>query len=771
MSVNVGDVVIGLRADIAQLQKNMDDAKRSVQGAMKDISQYTGYAKDAFVAFGGVLSINAFKDIITGAIEFKARLIDLSAQTGISVTALGALGKTGKLTGTSLDDITAASAKLSKAISTQNEDSKGAAKAIQDLGLDFNKFKQLRPEDQMLAVARAMQGFADGAGKTSDAMQLFGKTGATLLPFLRDLADRTDLNSKQTLEAAKQAKEFETNLAKLKAAGGEWRDQVVNEMLPALVKFTQQMVEAKTAGEKLATIWANVKGNLGVDDLGIQIKKVAELNREVSDAAAALKVSQQAAASVPGGGTILGWLVDMNRKSLEDLQRQAGTEADILKKMANTASPLIDTSNYSHEGNRPKPDLKGGDPAGTKDKLDDYQKLIKAINDKIAASEAEAESDTKLFEAQIKGAEIARSLEEGTRRLTSTELANVDAALKEQLAAEKLAATRKSDRADTQAAIDASFGRLQALRSEGDALRLEVQLYGLTSDQVKALAIARDLDTAATKRNQAAALDDVGAMGQLKQQLIDQAKQLEDNAALKQQLADKEAREHNDPNAGALRGVRDYLDGVKRAGDATAASVQNALKGLEDTTVAVLTGKGGKNAAKAWVDSIISEVIRLQVVKPMLQSIFGGGGSGGVLGSLLGLAGSFFGSGGGGMENYGANAGAGGSLGGGRASGGPVSAGQSYLVGEKGPEILRMGSSGGSVVPNSALGGGSTVMLNVLNNGEPAKATASQRQTDQGLVIDLVLSAVASDVASGGKVHQALSSTYQINRASGAARY
>ena len=43
----------------------------------------------------------------------------------------------------------------------------------------------------------------------------------------------------------------------------------------------------------------------------------------------------------------------------------------------------------------------------------------------------------------------------------------------------------------------------------------------------------------------------------------------------------------------------------------------------------------------------------------------------------------------------------------GRASGGPVSAGGTYLVGERGPELLTMGSSSGNITPNSSLGGGS----------------------------------------------------------------
>lgn len=46
------------------------------------------------------------------------------------------------------------------------------------------------------------------------------------------------------------------------------------------------------------------------------------------------------------------------------------------------------------------------------------------------------------------------------------------------------------------------------------------------------------------------------------------------------------------------------------------------------------------------------------------------------------------------------------SFGGGKAAGGPVSPGMSYLVGENGPEVLNMGASSGNITPNG--GGGPT---------------------------------------------------------------
>lgn len=55
-----------------------------------------------------------------------------------------------------------------------------------------------------------------------------------------------------------------------------------------------------------------------------------------------------------------------------------------------------------------------------------------------------------------------------------------------------------------------------------------------------------------------------------------------------------------------------------------------------------------------------------------------------------------------------------------KAAGGPVSSGNTYLVGEKGPEILHMGAASGNIVPNHRLqtaGGGVSVVNNIDARG------------------------------------------------------
>jgi hypothetical protein len=64
------------------------------------------------------------------------------------------------------------------------------------------------------------------------------------------------------------------------------------------------------------------------------------------------------------------------------------------------------------------------------------------------------------------------------------------------------------------------------------------------------------------------------------------------------------------------------------------------------------------------------------------------------------------------VRNNPVTAAVGGVFGGGRAAGGPVSAGTTYLVGEKGPELFTS-QTNGSIIPNNKMGGGNTINITV----------------------------------------------------------
>ena len=239
-------------------------------------------------------------------------------------------------------------------------------------------------------------------------------------------------------------------------------------------------------------------------------------------------------------------------------------------------------------------------------------------------------------------------------------------------------------------------------------------MYGKTQEQLQAVEVA-ELATAAAMLRMRKGVEDFNPVQQeLNAGLEREAQALERQADAKASLASRQKSDREDPMRGAMRAVDDYMEHVKGAGDATAQAVGQAIGGLEDA-LTTFVSKGKADFSKLF-DSIIADALRLKVIKPLLAEVFGGAGGGGGGSSDFGLimqgiqAFAGFGGAGAGATGSGAAATFGGEsagaiIAGGRALGGPVDAGRTYMVGEKGPELF-VPSASGQIVPNGGGSGG-----------------------------------------------------------------
>jgi len=225
------------------------NATKGVTDGFLSADKAISMAKSALLGLAGIASVNVFKDMVMGVIDATGKLHDLSIQSGMSVAALAQFKGVGAYTQTAIEDIVGASNKLSKSLAGQNEESKGAAQAIAALGLDFNKFKALSPEQQMLDLAKAMNRFEDGSGKSAAAMMLLGKEGARMLPYLKDLAEEaarieaalTDQEKATKAAQAAMADAFGDNLTALRKNGEGWRKDMALGLMPALYEASDAL--------------------------------------------------------------------------------------------------------------------------------------------------------------------------------------------------------------------------------------------------------------------------------------------------------------------------------------------------------------------------------------------------------------------------------------------------------------------------------------------------------------------------------------------------
>jgi hypothetical protein len=244
-SRSLGTLTIDLIARIGGFQKGMDSAEREAQKRSKAIAKAVEDASAiAITAFGALAAagVAAFA-VLNRQADNIAGFQDLAEKIGDTATAVASLKTASDVSGVSLETVSAASVRLTASLSKTTDESKGVGEAIGQLGLNFQDFKNLSPVEQIDAVAQAMNGLEDGSKKTAIAVQLFGKSGAELIPFLNDLADGSERQTKLTEEQIRQADEYTKANARLKSQFESFLQLQTAEALPVLTQVQQVLSE------------------------------------------------------------------------------------------------------------------------------------------------------------------------------------------------------------------------------------------------------------------------------------------------------------------------------------------------------------------------------------------------------------------------------------------------------------------------------------------------------------------------------------------------
>ncbi len=244
---DIGSLVIKLAADTAEFQADLGRSARLLDkhaSEMKaSLQQVASVARTAFAVVIGTTSVAALRDFVTQTLETSAALQGLAEQTGASATALSGFAPVATISGTAMDAIGGSLAKLSKGLAGVDDETAGATKALQFLGVRAKDASgNLRdPAEVMNDVALKLSEFEDGAGKTALAMELFGKSGASMLPFLKDLAENQDLNIRLTAQQIEEADNASKALSRMKAETGFVAQTLVTAAIPSMTVLAQEL--------------------------------------------------------------------------------------------------------------------------------------------------------------------------------------------------------------------------------------------------------------------------------------------------------------------------------------------------------------------------------------------------------------------------------------------------------------------------------------------------------------------------------------------------
>jgi hypothetical protein len=237
----VSGIEVKFSGDTADLEKSVGRAQSTI----------STFAKTAAASLAGALSVGMFVAAGRAALNFADDIGKMAQKVGMSTEALSKLTYAAKLADVSMQELQVGVQQLSKNMEAGSE-------GLAALGISAtDSAGNLRSTAEVFAdVAEAFAGMEDGAGKTAIAMNIFGRSGAQLIPLLnsgrRGLNEMGDEAQRLGVvisgDAARAAENFNDNMTRLQEAMNGLVQEGLAPLLPELIKFTEVLLDLVKAG-------------------------------------------------------------------------------------------------------------------------------------------------------------------------------------------------------------------------------------------------------------------------------------------------------------------------------------------------------------------------------------------------------------------------------------------------------------------------------------------------------------------------------------------
>jgi hypothetical protein len=228
--------------------RGFNEAERNFKSLQKEAKKMGAAIGVAFVAAAA-----ASVYLVKASIDAMDEMSKLAQQTGTTVESLSALSFAADLSGVSNEELGSALVKMTKNMSDAAAGTGIAVEGFNALGISVkNSDGSLKASDAVLTeIANKFAGFKDGAEKTALAVNIFGRSGAQLIPLLNSGADGLQAMTDEARQlglvldttTAKAAEQFNDNLTRITASIKGLANTAASELLPTLNDLSDEFVE------------------------------------------------------------------------------------------------------------------------------------------------------------------------------------------------------------------------------------------------------------------------------------------------------------------------------------------------------------------------------------------------------------------------------------------------------------------------------------------------------------------------------------------------
>jgi hypothetical protein len=195
--VTTPDVRVRLSAEgvaevVGALQKIQAESSKVAAKQSKGflgLNGVLGNTKNLLAGMGVALSVGAFTSWVKGSAEAADQAGKLAQKVGASTENLSALSLAARLNDVENQKLTQGLVLLNKRVAEAAEGNPQAAATFKNLGLSVNSFKGKDAAERFELVSQALSKMGAGYQKSKTAQDLFGRSGADLIPLMDQLAE------------------------------------------------------------------------------------------------------------------------------------------------------------------------------------------------------------------------------------------------------------------------------------------------------------------------------------------------------------------------------------------------------------------------------------------------------------------------------------------------------------------------------------------------------------------------------------------------------
>lgn len=244
----IGALRVTLGLDSAQFEKGANEAAGKAK--MLGDKLKVGLAAASVAASAALVAIG---DGVRDALNEADQMGLMAQKIGIPVEELSKLSYAAKLSDVSMGSLQASVKKLSTLMSQAASGNKKAAETLASVGVSaVDAHGKVRPASEVIAqLSDVFSKMPDGAEKTALAMQLFGKSGLEMIPFLNSgrqsiqdlMTEAQQFGLVISGETAEAANNFNDNLDRLSSVVRGISVQLAAALAPALQTITDALIE------------------------------------------------------------------------------------------------------------------------------------------------------------------------------------------------------------------------------------------------------------------------------------------------------------------------------------------------------------------------------------------------------------------------------------------------------------------------------------------------------------------------------------------------